>query len=65
MQFPEVKRVVAKSGAPDIPTDPMPPEATDMMIILKDKDEWTTAKTKEELMDTMLTALKVIPGVFY
>jgi cobalt-zinc-cadmium resistance protein CzcA len=64
-RFPEVKRVVAKSGAPDIPTDPMPPEATDMMILLKDKDEWTTAQTKEELMDTMMKALKVIPGVFY
>jgi cobalt-zinc-cadmium resistance protein CzcA len=65
MSFPEVKRVVAKSGAPDIPTDPMPPEATDMMIILKDKDEWITAHSKEELMDTMMQALKVIPGVFY
>lgn len=65
MKFPEVKRVVAKSGAPDIPTDPMPPEATDMMIILKDKDEWTTANNKEALMDTMLKALRVIPGVFY
>lgn len=63
--FPEVKRVVAKSGAPDIPTDPMPPEATDMMVILKDKDEWTTAEDKEALMDTMVKALKVIPGVFY
>lgn len=65
IQFPEVKRVVAKSGAPDIPTDPMPPEATDMMIILNDKEEWTTAHSKEELMDTMMKALSVIPGVFY
>jgi cobalt-zinc-cadmium resistance protein CzcA len=65
MSFPEVKRVVAKSGAPDIPTDPMPPEATDMMIILEDKEDWVTADTKEELMDTMMQALKVIPGVFY
>ncbi len=65
LRFPEVKRVVAKSGAPDIPTDPMPPEATDMMIILKDKEDWVTADTKEELMDTMIQALKVIPGVFY
>jgi cobalt-zinc-cadmium resistance protein CzcA len=41
--------VVTKIGSGEVPTDPMPMEAADMMIILKDKSEWTTAKTTAEL----------------
>jgi cobalt-zinc-cadmium resistance protein CzcA len=65
LQFPEVEQVVGRTGSAEIPTDPMPPEATDLMIILKDKDEWTTAHDRESLQDTMLQALKQVPGVFY
>lgn len=65
MRFPEVEQVVGRTGSAEIPTDPMPPEVTDLMVILKDKDTWTTAKTREELQDTMLKALKQMPGVFY
>ena len=62
-QFPEIKMIVSKIGSAEIPTDPMPIEAADMMIILKDKSEWTSAKTKEELTKKMEEALQVIPGV--
>ena len=62
-QFPEIKMIVSKIGSAEIPTDPMPIEAADMMIILKDKSEWTSAKTKEELTEKMEKALEVIPGV--
>ncbi len=65
MRFPEVKEVIGKSGAAEIPTDPMPPNATDLMIILKEKSEWTTADNREDLQDTMMRALSVIPGVFF
>jgi len=65
LQFPEVKQVVGRTGSAEIPTDPMPPEATDLMIILKDKDEWTSAHDREALQDTMLQALRQVPGVFY
>jgi cobalt-zinc-cadmium resistance protein CzcA len=34
-KFPEVEKVVTKIGSGEIPTDPMPMEAADMMIILK------------------------------
>ncbi|SHL96106.1 CusA/CzcA family heavy metal efflux RND transporter [Hymenobacter psychrotolerans] len=65
-QFPEVKEVVAKIGAAEIPTDPMPVEAGDLMIILeKDKDKWTSASTQEELAEKMAEALSVIPGVTF
>jgi len=63
--FPEVKQVVGKIGAGEIPTDPMPIEACDLMIILKDKNEWTSADTREELAEKMSEALEVIPGVTF
>ncbi|MBC7642229.1 MAG: efflux RND transporter permease subunit, partial [Flavobacterium sp.] len=44
-QFPEVEKVVTKIGSGEVPTDPMPMDAADMMVILKDKSEWTSAKT--------------------
>lgn len=61
-KFPEIKMIVTKIGSAEIPTDPMPIEAGDMIIILKDKDEWTSAETKEELMEKMEEALEEIPG---
>ncbi|GAB4127532.1 MAG: hypothetical protein OHK0045_17240 [Raineya sp.] len=57
LQFPEVKTCVSKIGSSEIPTDPMPIEANDLMVILKDKSEWKTAETKEELAEKMLQAL--------
>lgn len=47
-RFPEVKEVIGKVGAGEIPTDPMPIEACDLMVILKEKEEWTSATTREE-----------------
>jgi cobalt-zinc-cadmium resistance protein CzcA len=64
-QFPEVKEVVAKIGAGEIPTDPMPVEAADVMVILKDQKEWTSATNREELADKMAEALSVMPGVTF
>lgn len=63
LQFPEVEKVVGKTGASEIPTDPMPIEATDLMVILKPQDEWVTAHTFDALADTMNNALNVIPGI--
>jgi cobalt-zinc-cadmium resistance protein CzcA len=33
--FPEVSTVVGKTGSAEVPTDPMPPEATDLIVTLK------------------------------
>ncbi len=64
--FPdEVEKVVGKIGSSEIPTDPMPIEACDLMVILKDKEEWTRAETAEELADKMGAALSNNPGVSY
>ena len=62
-QFPEVKQAVTRIGSSEIPTDPMPMERADMLISLIPKAEWTSAKTKDELMEKMEEALSVIPGM--
>lgn len=64
-EIPEVKMVVGKTGAAEVPTDPMPPEATDMMIILKNPDEWKRDITYDELAEEIEEKLSVIPGVFF
>ncbi|MBU2527474.1 MAG: CusA/CzcA family heavy metal efflux RND transporter [Bacteroidetes bacterium] len=61
--FPEVEKVVTKIGSGEIPTDPMPIEASDMMVILKDKKEWTSAKSFDELAEKMSEKIATIPGV--
>ena len=62
-QFPEVEKVVTKIGSGEVPTDPMPMDAADMMVILKDKSEWTSAKTFNELSEKMSVALQDVPGI--
>ena len=64
-KFPEVEKIVGKTGSGEIPTDPMPMEASDMMIILKDKSEWTSANSWDELSEKMSETLKDVPGVTY
>lgn len=63
--FPEVEKVVTKIGSGEIPTDPMPIEASDMMVILKDKKEWTSAESYDELAEKMSAKLANVPGVTF
>ena len=63
--FPEVEKVVTKIGTAEIPTDIMPLEAGDIYVILKPKEEWTSAKTREELFDKMEEEMNKFPGVIY
>lgn len=62
-KFPEVEKVVTKIGSGEIPTDPMPMEASDMMVILKDKKEWTSAHSFNEMAEKMGAALQDVPGI--
>ena len=61
--FPEVEQVVSRIGAAEVPTDPMSMEESDVIIKLKPKNEWTNAKSKDDLADKFKAALAVIPGV--
>jgi len=63
-KFPEVKTMVSRIGVAEIPTDPMPMDIADCYIILeKDKSKWTTAETKEGLIEKIKEKIGVIPGV--
>ncbi|MFV5695785.1 CusA/CzcA family heavy metal efflux RND transporter [Flavobacterium sp. LB3P122] len=64
-KFPEVEKIVGKTGSSEVPTDPMPIDASDMMVILKDKSEWTSATTFDELSAKMAKELEAVPGVSY
>jgi cobalt-zinc-cadmium resistance protein CzcA len=63
-QFPEVKTMVSRIGVAEIPTDPMPMDIADSYIILeKDKSKWTSADSKEELIEKIQEKISVISGV--
>ena len=64
-EFDEVKMVVGKTGAAEVPTDPMPPEATDLIILLKPLDEWKSGRSYDELANAIAEKLEAIPGVFF
>ena len=62
-EYPEIKQVVSRIGSSEIPTDPMPMDRADIMVALKPKAEWTSAKTTPELIGKMEETLKTIPGL--
>lgn len=65
-QFPEVERVFAKIGTPDVATDPMPPSVADNFIMLKPRDDWPDPrKPREELVAELNAAVQLIPGNNY
>jgi cobalt-zinc-cadmium resistance protein CzcA len=62
-QFPEVQTVVSRTGRAEIATDPMGVEVSDIYVILKPHEEWTTASTREGLIEAFDKALKdKVPG---
>ena len=61
--FPEVETVISKTGRPEIATDPMGVEISDIFVMLKPKRFWKTAHTKEALILAMDQALNAhVPG---
>lgn len=65
MKFPEVEQVVTRIGAAEVPTDPMSMEESDVIVKLRPKSEWTTAASKDELVDTFKTELLNLAGIDY
>lgn len=61
----EVIQVINKIGSGEIPTDPMPIEAGDMMVVLRPKKEWKKASSREELAKKMNESLSVIPNATF
>jgi cobalt-zinc-cadmium resistance protein CzcA len=63
-RFPEVVTAVSRSGSPELATDVMGIELADLYVILKPPSEWTTARSKAELVDKMDAALaEAVPGI--
>jgi len=62
LEFPEVETVVSKTGRPDIATDPMGIEISDIIVMLKPHEEWKI-QSKNELVDAMRERLERIPGI--
>lgn len=63
--FPEIKQVVSKIGTAEVPTDPMSVELADIMVVMKGKEEWTSAETREELVSKMEEKLSDIIGASF
>ncbi len=59
-QFPEVEQIVSRIGAAEVPTDPMSLEEADVIINLKEKSEWVTADSKDELAEAFKEAIEVL-----
>ena len=64
--FPEVDKVFAKIGTPEVATDPMPPNVADNFVMLKPREQWPNPeKTKAELVAEMEEAVAKLPGNNY
>ena len=63
-RFPdEVETVVSKTGRPEIATDPMGVDISDIFVILKPKEDWKRTSDKEELVALIEQALDdEVPG---
>ncbi len=64
-EFPEIEDVVANIGSAEIPTDPMPVEIADYVLVMKPKEEWTTAKSRRGMFEKLEESLHSIPGIGY
>jgi heavy metal efflux system protein len=64
LRFPEVRAVVSQLGAPDDGTDPEAPDNAEFYVGLKPREEWTTTRDRDELIDRMRVAvLAAVPGI--
>ena len=63
-KFPEVEKIVCRIGAAEVPTDPMSMEESDIIVKMKPKSEWVSAKSKDELADKIKDELEAtIPNM--
>jgi len=62
--FPdEIETVVSKTGRPEVATDPMGVELTDVIIMLTPTSAWTAAQTKADLIEAIEKVLhEEVPG---
>ena len=61
--FPEVRQVVTKIGRPDVATEAMAIYQGDVYVLLHPMDQWTTGRSKDQLIDAMAEALGHVAGM--
>lgn len=59
----EIVTIVGKVGTSEVPTDPMPLEACDLIVMLHPKKQWKKVHTKNELADGIAQVCSHYPGV--
>lgn len=64
-EFPEVTEIVTRIGRPEIATDPMGINLSDTYVLLKPREQWTSAASREELVEKMEAKLKELPTMAY
>jgi cobalt-zinc-cadmium resistance protein CzcA len=65
-ELPEVERVFAKIGTPEVATDAMPPSVADNFIILKPRNDWPDPdKPKLQFVSELEEVVNRIPGNRY
>lgn len=61
--FPDVARVVSRTGSPDVATDVMGTEQSDVIVILKPRSQWVTGHDAASFSNAFEPALrKALPG---
>jgi cobalt-zinc-cadmium resistance protein CzcA len=62
-EFPrEIEHVWTRTGTPEIATDPMGLELSDIFIMLTPREQWKQAKSQDELVKKMAQAMQRLPG---
>ncbi len=65
-RFPEVKTVISRTGSPDVATDIMGIEQSDVFVMLHPKSTWRAGVTRESLSSEMSEALsRELPGTAF
>lgn len=65
-EFPdEIKTVVSKTGRPDIATDPMGVNISDVYVMLHPRRNWKRANAKDALEKEMMHVLEAVPGIAF
>ena len=61
--IPEVSHVISRTGAPEVATDPMGMEQSDVYVTLKPRDEWRKGIAKDDIVAAIDKALAATPEI--
>src|ERR1700730_2790635 len=65
LEFPEVEKVFSRIGTAEVASDPQGPNKADVSVMLKPRDQWRTAHTREDLVAAYQKRLEQHAGQSY